>query len=98
MTERAGTQTYKNYAPTTPEFFAEEIGGGSARAIARFITTPTITIYGTKASTKIFSWLFHFAKKRPKKKAAIKGATHVDLYDRDGYVDQVVNHLVGYFR
>lgn len=97
MTKRAGTVTYPNYTPKTPEFFVEDMPRHSARAIARYITTPVLTIYGSKASTKIFSWLFHFAGKRPKKRVAIKGAAHVDLYDVDQYVDQVIEHLASYF-
>lgn len=98
MTKRAWTETYSTYNPKTPEFFAEEVGGWSARAIARFITTPTLTIYGTKASTKMFSWLFHLAKKWPKSRIAIKWATHVDMYDRDEYVDQAIDAMVQYFK
>lgn len=98
MTKRAGAVTYPNYSPMTPEFFVEDMPRHSARAIARYITTPVLTIYGTKASTKMFSWLFHFAAAKPKKKVAIKGASHVDLYDDDKYVDQVIEHLVSYFK
>ena len=57
----------------------------------------TITIYGSKASTKVFSWLFHWAKKGMKKKVAIKGATHVDLYDQDVHVDKVITASSNYF-
>tara|TARA_Y100001960_G_C14770075_1_gene879389 strand:- start:135 stop:1067 length:933 start_codon:yes stop_codon:yes gene_type:complete len=98
MTERAGAQTNPNYTHLTPEFFVEDMARHSARAIARYITTPTLTIYGSKASTKLFSILFNFAKKKPKKKVVIKGASHVDLYDVDKYVDQVVDHITAYFK
>ena len=98
MTERAGAVTYPNYSEKTPEFFIEDNARYSARAIARFITTPTLTIYGTKASTKLFSWLFHFAKKGPKQRVTIKGASHVDLYDIDQYVDTVTDHLTTFFK
>ncbi len=98
MTERAGAATYSNYAPMTPEFFLEDNVRHSARAIARYINTPTLTVYGTKASTKLFSWLFHWAKKGPKKKFAVKGASHVDLYDVDKYVDQVVAKTDSFFK
>lgn len=97
MTERAGAVTNPNYTPHTPEFYVEDMPRHSARAIARYITTPVLTIYGTKASTKIFSWLFHFSLKRPKKRVAIKGAYHVDLYDVEKYVDQVIDHVAAYF-
>lgn len=98
MTERAGAQTYPNYSHKSPAFFLEADARYSARAIARYMTTPTMTIYGTKASTKVFSWLFHFAKKGSKKLVRIKGATHVDLYDRDQFVDQAIDKMVDYFQ
>lgn len=53
MTERGGAITYPNYTPETPEFFVEDMARDSARAIARYITTPVLTVYGTKASTKV---------------------------------------------
>lgn len=98
MTERAGVATYPNYTHRTPEFFIEDNARYSARAIARFLTTPSITIYGSKASTRFFSWLFQFAKKGNKKRVAIKGATHVDMYDKDEYVDQAVKEMVKFFK
>ena len=97
MTKRAGKETYPNYTHLAPEFFVEDMARHSARAIAKFITTPTITIYGGKASTKIFSLLFNWARKGKKESVGIKGATHVDLYDVDKYVDQVANHMDRFF-
>lgn len=97
MTERAGAATYPTYSHKTAEFYVEDNARHSARAIARFLSTPTLTVYGSKASTRIFSWLFHWAKKGAKKRVAIKGATHVDLYDKDPYVDQVIDAAVNYF-
>lgn len=98
MTKRAGAQTNPTYSPMTPEFYLEDNARHSARAIARFLTTPTLTVYGTKASTKLFSWLFHWAKKGSKNKFAVKGATHVDLYDVEKYVDQVIEKVDRYFK
>ncbi|MCH2032287.1 MAG: alpha/beta hydrolase [Tenacibaculum sp.] len=97
MTDRAGKETYPNYTHKTPAFFLEADARYDARNVANKITTPSITIYGSKASTKMFSWLFNFKKKRPKKSVSIKGATHVDLYDVDKYVDQVVERLTNFF-
>ena len=97
MTERAGAQTYPTYSHKTPEFFVLDNARYSARAIARFLTTPTVTIYGSKASTRFFSWLFHWSKKGAKKRVAIKGATHVDLYDKSPYVDKAISAVSDYF-
>lgn len=98
MTARAGASTYPNYSPRVPEFFLEDNARHSARAIARFLTTPTLTVYGAKASTKLFSWLFHCAKKGAKSRFVVKGASHVDLYDVDEYVDQVVARTDQFFQ
>lgn len=97
MTERAGAQTYPNYTNALVQFHQEDSARYSARAIARFLTTPTLTIHGSKAMTRIFSILFHWAKRGPKKRVVIRGATHVDLYDRDQYVDQAISAIVKYF-
>lgn len=98
MTKRAGVETYPTYSHKTPEFFVLDNARYSARAIARFLTTPTITIHGSKATTKVFSWLFHWSKKGDKKRVVIKGATHVDLYDKDQYVDQAISAALNYFQ
>lgn len=98
MTARAGQQTYPNYTHKTPAFFLEADARYDARNVANKINTPSITIYGSKAGTKVFSWLFNFKKRRPKKLVSIKGASHVDLYDVDKYVDQVVAKMDTFFK
>jgi fermentation-respiration switch protein FrsA (DUF1100 family) len=97
MTERAGTQTCPNYCNLGPEFIMMDNGRWNALSVGKLLTTPVLTVYGTKASTKILSQLFHIKTKKPSKKLAIKGATHVDLYDRDEYVDQAVNGIIVFF-
>lgn len=98
MTKRAGKQTYPNYTHLTPEFITLDMGRWSARAVAKYLTTPVLTIYGAKASTKILSLLFHFFAKKPKQKFAIKGATHVNLYDVDPYVSMAVDRMDTFFK
>ena len=98
MTARAGAVTFPNYTHKTPEFFVEDNARHSARSIAKYLRTPTITIHGSKATTRVFSWLFHWSKRGPKKRVVIKGATHVDLYDRGQYVDQVIATAIDYFK
>ncbi|MDE0697016.1 MAG: alpha/beta hydrolase [Boseongicola sp.] len=98
MTARAGAVTFPNYTHKTPEFFVEDNARHSARSIAKYRRTPAITIHGSKATARIFSWLFHWSKRGPKKRVAIKGATHVDLYDNDQYVDQVITAAIDHFR
>ena len=98
MAARAGAVTFPNYTHKTPEFFVEDNARHSARSIAKYLRTPTITIHGSKATTRTFSWLFHWSKRGPKKRVVIKGATHVDLYDKDQFVDQVITAAIGYFK
>jgi fermentation-respiration switch protein FrsA (DUF1100 family) len=97
MTARAGAETNPNYSHLTPEFFVEDNARTSARAVARYLTTPVLVVYGSEAMTKPLSQLFYFAAARPKKKLVIKGASHVDLYDVETYVDQVVDGVLRYF-
>ncbi len=98
MTARAGAVTFPNYTHKTPEFFVEDNAHHSARSIAKYLRTPAITVHGSKATTRILSWLFHWSKRGPKKRVVIKGATHVDLYDKDQYVDQVIAAAIDYFK
>ncbi|MEM7130509.1 MAG: alpha/beta hydrolase [Chloroflexota bacterium] len=98
MTARAGAETNPNYSHLGPEFFHMDWSRYSAASIGRHLGTPVMTIYGTKAGSRVLSWLFHFrAKSKDKKRVAIRGATHVDLYDRDEYVDQAVEKIVQFF-
>ncbi len=98
MTAGAGAQSYPNFTHRTSEFFVEDSARYSTRAIARFLTTPVITIHGSKASTRFHSLVFHWSKRGPKRRVSIKGATHVDLYDRDQFVYQAVAAIVDYFK
>lgn len=98
MTERGGTQTYPNYSHMGSELTNLSFPRYDASKIAKYLKMPVITVYGTDAETKIISWLmFHRKLKKPKKKLKIKGASHVDLYDKDEYVDQAVNGIDKFF-
>ncbi len=98
MTARGGQQTYPNYSHKASELTNLSFPRYNASSVAKYLRMPVITVYGTDADTKIFSWLlFHRKLKNPKKKLKIKGASHVDLYDKDEYVDQAVDGIDAFF-
>lgn len=98
MTTRGGSKTYPNYSHLGAEFFILDNARWNASYIAKFLTTPSITVYGSEASTKILSrWMFYRKAKGPKDKLKIKGASHMDLYDKDEYVDQAVDGIIEFF-
>ena len=55
--------------------------------------TPYLAIAGTKALTFGLSETAYKRANEPKELFKIVGATHVDLYDIDEYVDQAVDKL-----
>jgi len=56
-------------------------------------STPYLAIAGTKALTLGLSETAFKRANEPKELFKIEGATHLDLYDNDKYVDQAVNKL-----
>ena len=49
MTARAGKETYPTYSHLGAEFFHMDWSRYSAARIGRFLSTPVMTIYGSKA-------------------------------------------------
>lgn len=58
---------------------------------------PYLAIAGTKALTFGLSQIAYERANEPKEFFKIEGASHVDLYDIDKYVDQAVNNLVDFY-
>ncbi len=58
---------------------------------------PLLFIVGSKADTLYFTKDAYSKAKEPKEIYTIEGATHVDLYDKPEFVNQVVNKLVDFF-
>lgn len=58
---------------------------------------PLLFIVGEKADTLYFTDDAYSKANEPKEIFTIKGATHVDLYDKPEFVNQIVNKLVGFF-
>ncbi|MCG7532662.1 alpha/beta hydrolase [Psychrobium sp. MM17-31] len=106
MTERAGAQTYANYTHLAPSFMLEAPMLADAQSYAPYLYTPYIGIIGSKAMdpasgiamTGPLTKKFYDAASEPKKLVEIKGASHVDLYDRDEYVNQAVAAMDKFFK
>lgn len=58
---------------------------------------PVLFIVGSEADTLYFTNDGYSKAKEPKEIYTIEGATHVDLYDKPEYVNQVVKKLVEFF-
>lgn len=58
---------------------------------------PLLMIAGTDADTRHFSEDAIAKAAEPKELYWIKGASHIDLYDKDEYVPKVVEKLTGFF-
>jgi fermentation-respiration switch protein FrsA (DUF1100 family) len=58
---------------------------------------PLLMIAGTEADTRYFSEMAINKANDPKELFLIKGATHIDMYDRDKYVSPAVEKISGFF-
>lgn len=59
---------------------------------------PTLFIIGSEADTIYFTDSAYEQAKEPKEIYTIQGATHVDLYDKSPFVEQVTNKLTSFFK
>lgn len=65
----------------------------------RYLTQPILMIAGSKADTIAYSEnLYQKAASTSKELFTIEGATHVDLYDKDEFVDQAIEKLDQFFQ
>ncbi len=102
MTKRAGTQTYPNYSHMAPAILMETAPLTSALALAPYLYTPYLGIYGQKALTDDIPTAqltidFFEAASEPKELYEVEGATHVSLYDIDENVDRAVAKMDEFF-
>ena len=105
MTARAGAETYPNYSHLSPSFMLEAAMLSDALSYAPHLYTPYLGVVGTKAmdpdsgtpNTGPLTKMYFDAASEPKEFLEIKGASHVDLYDRDEYVSQIVDAMEGFF-
>ncbi len=100
MTQRAGAETYPNYSHRTPLTINEYTGLTSATALAPYLYTPYLGIYGERAMADTGPLTVSFFEKasEPKELFEVKGASHVSLYDIDADVDQAVEKMDKFFK
>jgi fermentation-respiration switch protein FrsA (DUF1100 family) len=65
--------------------------------ISTLLTQPILLIVGSKADTKLFSDQAYNLAKGKKELFIVEGATHIALYDKPEYVNQIVPKLVDFF-
>lgn len=65
--------------------------------IPNLLKQPMLLVVGSKADTKVYSEQAYGLSKGPKELFEIEGATHIALYDKYEYVDQVVTKLESFF-
>lgn len=100
MTQRAGQETYPNYSHMAPKMLLETTPLTSAVAIAPYLYTPYLGIYGERAmaDTAPLTTMFYEACSEPKELFEVQGASHVSLYDIDKDVDRAVDKMDEFFR
>ena len=59
---------------------------------------PLLMIAGTKADTRYFSEMAIEKAKKPRELFLVEGATHVDMYDKEQYVDPAVEKLSNFYK
>lgn len=59
---------------------------------------PLLMIAGTEADTRYFSEMAIEKAQEPKELVLIEGATHIDLYDKEQFVDPAVEKMAGFFK
>ncbi|MCV6636422.1 alpha/beta hydrolase [Candidatus Albibeggiatoa sp. nov. NOAA] len=100
MTERAGKQTYPNYSHKSVMTVMEDAPLTSATALAPYLYTPYLGIYGEKAmaDTAPLTVNFYNQASEPKELYEVSGASHVSLYDIDKDVDRAVAKMDAFFK
>ncbi len=99
MTPRAGCQTYPNYTHRTVSNLMEDAPLTSATALAPYLYTSYLGIYGEKAlkDTGPLTVGFYEAASEPKELFEVEGASHVSLYDIDKDVDRAIERMTAFF-
>lgn len=99
MTKRAGTATYPHYSNRSLANIADSNALTDATSWAQYLYTPYLGIYGKKAlaDTGPLTVVYYEKCTEPKELFEVPGASHVDLYDVEEYVDQAVDRIATFF-
>lgn len=103
---REGTDYYmtpRGQHPNSPNWFllrsVEDIVEYSSYEHVDMISPrPLLMIAGTKADTRYFSEMAIEKAKKPRELFLVEGATHVDMYDKEQYVDPAVEKLSNFYK
>lgn len=103
---REGTDYYRTARaqhPNAPNWFTlssiDRIAAYSSYALNALISPhPLLMIAGDKADTLYFSEEAIAKAQEPKELFIIKGATHIDLYDKPEYVNPAIEKMTGFFK
>ncbi|WP_086932700.1 alpha/beta hydrolase [Agarilytica rhodophyticola] len=99
MTARAGVETYPRYSNRSLPNIAETNALTDATTWAQYLYTPYLGIYGEKALADTGPLTVGFYEKcsEPRELFEVPGASHVDLYDVEKYVNPAVDRLAAFF-
>jgi len=103
---REGTDYYRTprgQHPNSPNWFllrsVEDIVEYSSYEHVDMISPrPLLMIAGTKADTRYFSEMAIEKAKAPRELFLVEGAMHVDMYDKEQYVDPAVEKLSNFYK
>lgn len=65
--------------------------------LGNMMTAPLLLVAGEKADTLPYSQAAYDADNGPKELYLVKGATHVDMYDKEPYVSEAIGKLADFF-
>ena len=96
-TKRGGTERYSNYTNILLATVNETAVLNLGEQYADKFIQPYCGIVGSKAETAVCTKVFYDRVTSEKEFHEIDGASHVDLYDKMEFVDQVVDKVVAFF-
>ena len=96
-TKRGGTERYPNYGNVLLSNVNESGLLNLGEQYADKMLQPYCAIVGSEAETAICTKLFYDKVTSKKEYHEIDGASHVDLYDKVEFIDQVVDKVVAFF-
>lgn len=96
-TKRGGKETYPNYSNVLIASVNETTLFNPGEQYADKMVQPYCGIFGENAATKICTQAFFERVTSEKELHEIKGASHVELYDKPEYIDQVIEKVVTFF-
>lgn len=77
--------------------FANVLGFSAFTQVSTLLTQPILLVAGSKADTRPHSEDVFKAATTEKDLYYVEGATHVDLYDKENYVNEAVEQLTKFF-